>query len=183
MRFLRILRLRLVDARRVGQRVGAVKVRDHLADVLQRFVRETHRIRTHISDQADLAFAEVHAFVELLREPHRALRPKPSLRGSCCVDVVNGGAGLRRRCLRSMEATLSFPPPPFRSPRARARLRIVCDGELLDLVAPEFSQPRRKRLVRFLYIRVDGPVFPGFEARDLFLALADHAQGRAHAAR
>ena len=36
---------------------------------------------------------------------------KPSLRAaSCCsVEVVNGGAGLRRRCLRSMVSTVSAP--------------------------------------------------------------------------
>ena len=36
---------------------------------------------------------------------------KPSLRAaSCCsVEVVNGGAGLRRRCLRSIAMTRSAP--------------------------------------------------------------------------
>ena len=79
--------------------------------------------------------------------------------------------------------TLSFPPAAF-SIAARRRSLASFVTMNCNLVAPEFSQPRRKRLVRFLCIRVDGPVFPGFEARDLFLALADHAQGRAlHAAR
>src|SRR5438309_11600379 len=45
------------------------------------------------------------------RMVRRAL--KPSLRAaSCCsVEVVKGGAGLRRRCLRSIASTRNSPPP------------------------------------------------------------------------
>ena len=49
------------------------------------------------------------------------------------------------------------------------------DGELLDLLAAIFDEPRRERLLRLLDVGVDSPVLARLEARDLFFALADHA--------
>ena len=91
------------------------------------------------------------------RMVRRAL--KPSLRAaSCCsVEVVNGGAGLRRRCLRSMAMTRSWPGPSAGT-RARrsvarrrlygpldlARLRLVGEAELLHLLAAVFDELERE---------------------------------------
>ena len=65
---------------------------------------------------------------------------------------------------------------------ARA-LALVGEAELLDLVAAELDQLERKGLLTVLALRIDAPVFPRHEGRDLLFALADHAQrGALHAA-
>src|SRR5690606_35957798 len=60
-----------------------------------------------------------------------------------------------------------------------ARLRFVRDRELLDLLAAVFGQARGDGLAVLLRVGVDRPILAGLKARDLFLALADHAQRRA----
>src|SRR6185312_16931962 len=67
-----VLRFRLVDTRLLGDLVVAVETAGDLADLADRFPRERHRVRTHVADEADIAFTEIDALVELLREPHRA---------------------------------------------------------------------------------------------------------------
>ena len=109
---------------------------------------------------------------------------KPSLReASCCsVEVVNGGEGLRRRCLRSIVSTLSSPAAPqaLRSAASVARALLSFDeAELLDLAAGKFHQLEREGLLAVLALGVDGPVFLRHERGDLVFALADHAQRRA----
>ena len=84
---------------------------------------------------------------------------KPSLRAaSCCsVEVVNGGAGLRRRCLRSIVEDLQRADAHRRSRRALARgrfdgaldfarLRFVDEAELLDLPAAVLDELEREGL-------------------------------------
>ena len=42
-------------------------------------VGQRHRVGTHVGDEADGAFAEIHAFIELLRQAHGALRGEAEL--------------------------------------------------------------------------------------------------------
>ena len=81
---MRILHLRaaapLVDVRLIGQVALVELCVDVLARLLDRGIRDTHRVGTHVRDQTDGAlFAELHAFVELLRRPHRAPGRKAQL--------------------------------------------------------------------------------------------------------
>src|SRR3979490_1839042 len=125
------------------------------------------------------------------RMVRRAL--KPSLRAaSCCsVEVVKGGAGLRRRCLRLIAGTRHTPAPPGGAAGRRpdgaldlARLGLVGEAELLDLLAAILQQLQRKGLRAVRPLTLDGPVLLRQERADLLLALADHAQRRAlHAPR
>src|SRR5881392_1094854 len=84
------------------------------------------------------------------RMVRRAL--KPSLRAaSCCsVEVVKGGAGLRRRCLRSIASTRNSPPSagPAAADSALdlARRGLVGEAELLDLLAAILQQLQREGL-------------------------------------
>ena len=89
---------------------------------------------------------------------------KPSLRdASCCsVEVVNGAAGLRRRCFLDL-----------------ARSCLVFEAELFDLVAFVRNEPGRKRLLFLAQVGFDGPVLARLERLDLEFPLDDHPQGRA----
>ena len=70
-RFLRVLRLRLVLVDAVGERLVAEVRLDRLADLAHRLDREVDRVRAHVGDEA--------GFVELLRRLHRAPRGEPEL--------------------------------------------------------------------------------------------------------
>ena len=118
------------------------------------------------------------------RMVRRAL--KPSLRAaSCCsVEVVKGGAGLRRRCLRSIAST-EDPAPcsvlPAAAWRVRSTSRAVVSLVKLNcstLVPAIFDQLQRKALARNARPRRRSPVLLGLEGIDLGLAFADHAQRR-----
>ena len=77
-RFLRVLRLGLVDVGFVRQRAGAEIARNHVAQFVQRLVGDMRRIGTHVADQADGAFlADVEALIEFLRHAHRAAGGEP----------------------------------------------------------------------------------------------------------
>ncbi len=66
---------------------------------------------------------------------------KPSLReASCCsVEVVNGGAGLRRRCLRSTARTVSSPRAAFSSVLTASRAALSLVKLNCSTLAPRYS--------------------------------------------
>jgi hypothetical protein len=110
---------------------------------------------------------------------------KPSLRAaSCCsVEVMNGGAGLRLRCLRSTLSTLQLAVGRGWSAPARRRGRgLVGDAELLDLLAAELDQLGDEGLSPFSSVGWHRPrrsSTRALEGLDLQLALDDQAQRRA----
>ena len=113
--------------------------------------------------------------------------PKPSLRAaSCCsVEVVNGGAGLRLRCLRSIDGDAEL-AGRGRFDRARAP-RAACVSLVTvncSTFSPRYSISRAgKTCCAFSASASIVQYSRGLKRRDLFLALADHAQRRAlHAA-
>ncbi len=69
-RFLRVLRLVFVDARRVGNIFLAVFGFDHLARAGDRARIKLDAVGSHIGDEADGFAADVGAFVQALRDPH-----------------------------------------------------------------------------------------------------------------
>lgn len=88
-RFLGVAHARLVLRRLRRQKSAA----EFFADIGARFVLRrgghVHRIGAHIGDQADLPFADVHAFIERLRRGHGALGGK----AEPPVSVLLQGAG------------------------------------------------------------------------------------------
>ena len=115
---------------------------------------------------------------------------KPSLRtASCCrVEVVNGAAGLRRRCFFSTVAHAKLLrrlllAAGLRLPRL---LRLLAgDAELPELLATVVGSAARRTAERRRITSASMVQYSRCcEALDLLLALRDHAQRRAlHAAR
>ena len=62
-RFLRVARLGLVDARLFGHGFLAVFLLDDFAHLAHRVDREAQRVGTHVGDEADGAFAEIDTFI------------------------------------------------------------------------------------------------------------------------
>ena len=62
-RFLRIARLGLVDARLFGHGFLAVFLRDDFAHLAHRVDRQAQRVGTHVGDETDGAFAEIDTFI------------------------------------------------------------------------------------------------------------------------
>jgi hypothetical protein len=186
-RFLRVLRLRLVDTRRVGQGGSAVQLADDTADLVDGIRAQAHRVRTHVGNEAHRALAEVDTFIQALRETHRALRTEAQLARGLLLQ--------RRRRERRRGVALALLLLDVRDDQGALRVALelllcrlrsahVRDGELFYLLATELRQLGREIRAVLRRLRVDGPVFAWLEGEDLFLALADHAQCRAlHAAR
>ena len=111
---------------------------------------------------------------------------KPSLRAaSCCkVDVVNGGAGLRRRCLRSTLSTVSTPSAASRSVRSTSRACASVVKLNCSTLAPRYSTSLPGNFCSECLSSASIVQYSrGDERGDLVLAFADHAQRRAlHAA-
>ena len=91
-RFLGVLGLALVFARRRRQVVRAEARLDMVADRGDRLARHLHAVGPHIGDQADGLAADIDAFVELLRRAHRLLRAEAQLARGL---LLQGGGGER----------------------------------------------------------------------------------------
>ena len=153
-RFLRVLRLRPVHARRVRQRVRAVQPRDDRADLAHGLDCEVHRVGAHVGDETDRALAEIDAFVEPLRDAHRALRAEAELARGFLLQR-RGGERRRRVALALLlldvrdDAAL-----PRRGLLERAAHlfgpRGGRDRELLDLLARGTASAVRRELLRVL---------------------------------
>ena len=88
--------LLFVGVGRFRQILIAVLRFDVLPHFGQSFIRNAHRIRTHISDEADEAFlAQFHTFIEALGDHHGALHAEAELAGGILLQLA-GGEGRRR---------------------------------------------------------------------------------------
>ena len=175
---MRVLHLRAAappkDIRLVGQ-IALVELGvDVITRLLDRGVRDTHRVGAHVGDQADRALiAHLHAFVELLRRPHRTPRRKPQLFRGFLLD----GAGREGR--RRLPAALA-------GTDGRDDERQLFDfgddvagcllGLDLRLVAVELLQPRLEWLAILFEIGRDRPVLLRDELPNLLFALDDEPQ-------
>ena len=64
----------------IGYILRAVRSGNQRSGSISRFIRHTHRVCTHISDQTDCsARAEINTFIQLLRNLHRAFRAEAEL--------------------------------------------------------------------------------------------------------
>ena len=79
MGFLRVGGGGLVDARAVRQIAIAETLADFTANRGQRLAAQLHTVCPHIGDQAGRLRADIHAFIQLLRNLHRATGGKPEL--------------------------------------------------------------------------------------------------------
>ncbi|MNV27402.1 hypothetical protein D3C71_1185510 [compost metagenome] len=187
-RFLGVLGLGLVGVGLVGQRGDAVVTGDHVADFGQRVLRQVHRVGTHVRDQADRAFvaADVHAFVQLLRDLHGLAGGEAELaRGF----LLQRGGGERRRgatlaLLAGHVGDMQGALCSLLDAQAGGLGGVaVGDGELLELLPVQLDQLGVEVLRGVRALGGDRPVLAGDEGFDLFFALDDHAQRRAlHAA-
>ena len=78
-RLLRVLRPAGVFARGTRQIVGAIALAHMVANGADRLARHLHAVGAHVGDEPDRLAADVDAFIELLREPHRRLRAEAEL--------------------------------------------------------------------------------------------------------
>ena len=77
MRFLRVLRLGGVFARRLGHEALAILLADHRAYARDRLRRHVDAVGSHIGDEAGGLAADVDAFIEPLRDAHGVRRRQP----------------------------------------------------------------------------------------------------------
>jgi hypothetical protein len=185
--FLSVLGLGAVDSRFFGQSFPAVELHDDLADLPDGFLREVNRVGAHVRDESDRAFADVHAFVQLLRHPHGLLRAEAELAGGFLLQGRGGegrsGVAAPLLAVDAKHGELAPGGVVERTDRL-VRRSLVGEAELLDLGAAVLHQFGRELLFGVLELGVDGPVFARNERRDLVLALANHPErGALHASR
>ncbi len=95
MRFLRVLGLGLVLARRVRHVGVAVILADHLARLGDRLRRDLHAVGSHIGDEAGGLAADVDAFIEPLRDAHGVRRREAELAAGFLLQGRGGEGRLR----------------------------------------------------------------------------------------
>ena len=100
-RFLRVLRLVLVFARRRRHVFLAVILAEHGADVGDRFRRHVDAVGAHIGDEAGGLAVDLDAFVEPLRQPHGDRRREAELAARFLLHG-RGGEGRRRIAPRGL---------------------------------------------------------------------------------
>ena len=157
-----------------------------VADALERLVRHARRIGTHISDKADRALlAQLDAFVQLLRDLHRAARLVVELARGLLLEARGDERG-RRTAADFLALDALYSERRFLDGRDDlAGLRL---GQLVGLVVDAIVfvavEPRlERRRILSREARVEGPVFFGAECLALALAIDDYPErDRLHAA-
>ncbi len=183
MRFLRVLGLDLIFARRARHIFVAEFAADHAARGGDGLGGDIDAVGTHISDEADGLAADIDAFIELLRHPHRDFRRHAELsRGFLLqrrgrergVGMALGGLGLHRNHgeVRVFQIALE-----------RLGLGAGADVETRDLLAVGADEAGGEGRVGLVAQMGDQrPIFAGDEFFDFQLAVADQPQGdRLHA--
>ena len=147
---------------------------DVLAGLLDRRIRDAHRVGAHVGDEADRSLlTQLDALVQLLRGAHRAAGGEAELLGRFLLHR----AGRERR--RRLAAALAG---GNRRHDKRQLLDFGDDGARcgfgfdLRLVPLELLEPRLERLAVLLQVGGNGPVLLRDELPDFFLALDDQPQ-------
>ena len=183
--FVRILRiaLGLEHARLAGIELVAVAPADKARGGGGRLVSQTERVGTHIGDQTGQAvLAQLDAFVQLLRDAHRAARGHVELAAGFLLQ--GRGDERRRRAALFLAALDLAHGKRLAGNRVHDRLRLllVFQLHLAGLVA--VVARGELTAVRGLEQRLDRPVFLGHERADLVFAVHDQTGRDAlHAAR
>ena len=182
MRFLRIFRLGLELARLLRNVFLAVALGDELAYLIDGGCGQCHRVRAHIGNEANGAFAgDFDAFVEFLCNAHRTLRVETQFARGFLLQRRG-----RERCSRvaaslalgngqGPELTIGCGENGFLD---FASSRLVLKTELLDFFSPVGGESGQERLVVFADVCFDRPGLTRRECFDIELALADHSQRR-----
>ena len=132
-------------------------------------------IRSQIGNKTDRSLTfDIHAFIELLRDPH----------GLRCREIQRLGSLLlkrtgreRQRCLLGPLTMLYVSDLEFLMRKLfadRMRLFLGMDGHLF--VSPEEMRRDRLFLSAYAEFRINRPVFRRNERRDLCLPVCNHAQ-------
>ena len=184
-RFLRVLGLGGVFARRGGHIIVAEILGDDAPRRRDRLGREVDAVGAHISDETGRAVADIDAFIEALGDLHGARRREAELARRFLLQG-RGGEGRIRVALDRLQFDRGD-----REQRLLERglegfgLRARADVEPVDLLAVGADQPGREGRLRFRpQMGDDRPIFARNELFDLKLAVADDAQrDRLHPAR
>ncbi len=189
MRFLRVLGLGLVLARRVRHIGVAVILADHLARLRDRRAVDLHAVGSHIGDETGGLAADIDAFIKPLRDPHRVRRRKAELAAGFLLQRRGGEGRLRIAARR-----LGFDGRDREVGGLDRLLEVLgfragADVEPLDLLAVGADQARLEGVAaRRRQRRHQRPVFARHEFFDFEFAVADqpqrhrlHAAGRARA--
>ena len=177
-RFLRILGLGLVAARRLRNVVPAVVALDHAPDCADRFAGDIDAIGSHIGDQADCFAADIDTFIEPLRHAHRVGRRKAEL--AACFLLQ--GRGRKRRVGVPLDG-LGFHRSDAESGGFKGLLECLgfgtrADVQALQLLAVGADQARFEALPAGRRKRRDQrPVFLTNEFFDFEFAIANEPQG------
>src|SRR5204863_2603309 len=175
-RILSILRFSVgIETRAVWQVLLSVHHLDVVAGLNRRRRGNASRVGAHVGDEPHRALvANLHAFVEVLCEPHRALGTEAELLGGVLLERAGGE---RRRRILSALATLYFRDLESLAGLERGengvRLFLVVDDRLL---AVEQMQLGSELLSVFLEQRFDGPVLDWLERADLALSFNEQTQ-------
>ena len=184
--FVRVLRARLglIAAGFAVIVLFAVKAADKAARGGHGFLGKAQRVGTHIGDKTDRAFAgDIHAFVELLRDAHRAPRREPQTAARLLLQ--RGGDERGRRAALALAALDGADLPRRLFHGGDDVLHFFFTVKLFFLVCRAvIAGDKAALLPGAVEMRIQIPVFFRLESPDLVFPVHDHADGnRLHAAR
>ena len=174
-RFLRIL-ARLEDVRLRGQEALAVPRADELARLGDGVGAHAHRVGTHVRDETDetAVLLEVDAFVQPLRDVHRALGTEAQIARRVLLELARRVRGGRVALLFALRDADHLVLRGFEVGADRRRLFAVRDFDLFAVGLDEASGERLLR--RAAQPDADVPVLFRYERLDLALPLDDEAE-------
>ena len=188
-RLLRVLRLGLVAARRLGHVAVAIVGADDAARSGDRLVGDLHAVGTHIGNETDGLAADVDALVEPLRDAHGVGGREAELAARFLLQGRGGEGRLRVALARLGLDRVDGEGGGFERLLEGLGFRARADVEARDLLAVGADEARFEGVVPRRRQRCDQrPVFARDELLDLQLAVADepqrhrlHPAGRARA--
>ena len=183
-RFLGVLGLGLVGARRSRHIVAAVIARDDFAHRGNRLVGDLHAVGAHIGDEADGLAADIDALIEPLRHPHRMRRREAELAARFLLQRRGGEGGVGVPLHRLGFHRRDCEGRGFQILLEAFGVRAGADVEALQLLAVGADEARFEGFVaRRRQRRQQRPIFLADEFLDVELAVGDEAQRhRLHAA-
>ena len=177
--FVRVLRaaLGLIAPGRTGIIRRAIAAFDDVARRRERFFRNTQRIGTHIGDETDRALArDLHTFIKLLRDHHRAARGHVELAGRL---LLKRGGDERRRGIALFLAVFHALHRKYLAIHVRDNALHIClTREILLFGAAVIVRREAAGFTHAVQQNVQRPVFLRHERADLIFAV--HDQPRRH---